>query len=234
MLLADDVRPTCFIGSSTMERHEAPGSGQEAQEDDAEASGLQLVEDTTGDGDGAVASTGSRDGCFAFPAAASTDSDEPVRQPIPDTGYCQLIPDDGDQALIESVSNRVLVSAQGVIDLHDVFISWQQRLENHEIVKRFAKHLDKVVTDGACAKTWFAQKIIKAPRSYDVLANLANMIENGITETTAIMDGMKQHGILKKCLMPLKPVSVEEDEESSVEIDLEKLVMSKNPKSRGV
>ena len=34
--------------------------------------------------------------------------------------------------------------------------------------------------------------------------------------------------------MPLKPLPVEEDEESSVEIDVEKRVMSKNPKSRGV
>jgi hypothetical protein len=106
-------------------------------------------------------------------------------------------------------------------------------LDNHEIAKPFAKYLDKVVTEGICAKTWFAQKIIEAPRSYDVLAKLANMIENCITETAAITAGMKQRGI-KKCLMPLKPVPVEEDEESSVEIDLEKLVMSKNPKSRGV
>ena len=180
-----------------LERHDSPVNGQEAQDDDAEANGFQLVEDTTGDGDGAIASAGSRDGCVAFPAAASTDSDEPVRQPIPDTGYCQLIPDGGDQALIESVSNRVLVSAQGFIDLHDVFISWQQRLESHEIAMPFAKYLDKVVTKGICAKTWFAQKSIEAPRSYEVLAKLANMIENGITETTAIMDGMKQRGILK-------------------------------------
>jgi hypothetical protein len=185
-----------------LERHGSPGNGQEGHDDDAEAN-YQLIEDAKGDGDGAIASAGSRDGYFAFPAAASTDSDEPVRQPIPDTGYSQLIPDDGDRALIESVSNRVLASAQGFIDLHDVFISWQQRLENREIAKPFAKYLDKVVTEGICAKTWFAQKIIEAPRSYGVLAKLANMIENDITETAAIMDGMKQRGI-KKVLDALK------------------------------
>jgi hypothetical protein len=42
-----------------LERHDSPGNGQEAQDDDAEAN-YQLIEDTKGDGYGAIASAGSR------------------------------------------------------------------------------------------------------------------------------------------------------------------------------
>ena len=199
-----------------MERHDSPGNGQEAQDDDAEAN-YQLIEDTKGDGDGAITSTGSRGWNFAFPAAASTSATAftPVRHPIPDTGYSQLIPDDGDRALIESVSNRVLASAQGFIDLHDVFISWQQRLE-------------KILPRGTTNRVQTFRQVPRQKSSRKAFAP-----RSGLRKTTAIMDGMKQRGI-KKCLMPLKPVPVEEDEESSAEIDVEKLVRSKNPKPRGV